>query len=147
MAAIGNLFAGLLGRIYSSLSRVFGWRPVGKYVRISVADSSDAAMVGQALIGVITEVAQVKASVDTNLRDECPVIKLNSIVSYSGRRLGTILAAPRYVGYGLYSLPFTGTAFYIVPIGDPGVPKIFRMQDVIAISWISLCRFRKREVP
>lgn len=146
MAAIGDLFAGLMGRVYSSLSRVFRWRPVGKYVRIRIGDSPDAAMVGQALIGMITEVAQVKASVDTNLTDECPVIKLDSIVSYSGRRLDAVLAAPRYVGYGLYSLPFTGTAFYIVPIGHSGVPTNFRMQDVIAISWISLCRFRKREV-
>lgn len=141
MAAIGDLFAGLMGRIYSRLSRVLGWRPVGKYVRISVGDSPDAAMVGQALLGVITEVAQVKASVGTNLTDECPVIKLESIVSYSGNRLDAVLAVPRYVGYGLYSLPFTGTAFYIVPIGRSGVPEIFRMQDVIAISWLSLRRF------
>lgn len=146
MAAIGDLFAGLMGRIYSRLSRVSGWRPVGKYVRISVGDSADAAMVGQALIGVITEVAHVRTSLDTNVTDECPVIQLDSIVSYSGHRLDAVLAAPRYIGYGLYSLPFTGTAFYIVPIDRSGVPEIFRMQDVIAISWISLCRFRKREV-
>lgn len=137
------LFAGLSGQIYSNLSRLFRWHPVGKPVRINIADAQDSTMAGKVLYGVITQVAQVKASVDTSLLDECPVIKLHSAANCNGHRLDAVLAVPRYVGYGLYSLPFTGTAFYLIKISHSDVPAIFRMQDVIAISWISLSRFKR----
>lgn len=137
------LFAGLSGRIYSNLSRLFRWHPVGKPVRINIADAQDSTMVGKVLYGVITQVAQVKASVDASLLDECPVIKLHSAANYNGHRLDAVLAVPRYVGYGLHSLPFTGTAFYLITISHSDVPAIFRMQDVIAISWVSISRFKR----
>jgi hypothetical protein len=136
------IFAGLMGKTFGRIARLFRWRPVGKQVRITVVESIDGSLLGQTLTGVITKVALIKELISS--MEECPVIQLDSPVHYMGHRLDTILAIPRHTGYGLYSLPFTGIAVYIISINDSEEPVVAKWEDIIAIWWLSLSRFNNK---
>lgn len=136
------LFPGLLGRLFGRLSGLFRWQPVGKYVRITVVESYDGSLLGQAIKGRITKIEEVKTSTDARQKKACPLIEFDFPVQYMGYRFNKIMAVPRHTGYDLYTLPFTGIAVYVVPILNVGELPAFNMEDVIAIWGLSLCRFR-----
>jgi hypothetical protein len=107
-----------------------------------VVESRDGSLLGQTIKGRITKIAEVKTSMDTHQKEECPFVQFDTPVHYMGYHFNKIMAVPRHTGYELYTLPFTGIAVYVVPILNAEEPRMFKMEDVIAIWWLSLCRFR-----
>ncbi|MGQ0594875.1 MAG: hypothetical protein ACT4QB_20230 [Gammaproteobacteria bacterium] len=107
-----------------------------------MVESYDGSLLGQAIRGRITKIAEVETSTNSHQRDECPLIEFDSPVQYMGYRFNKIMAVPRHTGYDLYTLPFTGIAVYVVPILDVEELPAFNLEDVIAIWWLSLRRFR-----
>jgi hypothetical protein len=132
------IFAGLIGRLYGHLSQLFGWSPVGKTISLTVLEGVDTSEIGNVFIGNIIDVVQLKRSSDADMTEACPLIQFDTTVTYFGHRLDSLIGVPRHTGYGLYSLPFVSIAVYIAPVHDSEQPKVFKIEDAVAICLLSL---------
>lgn len=131
-------FARLFGRLCRHISLLFGGSPVGKKIRITITEGFIASEMGKVLVGNIIDVVHLHRSSHSNSIEACPIIRLDTPGIYGGHRLESFVGVPRHVGYGLYSLPFTAIAVYIVPVHNSEKLEVFKLEDAVAIWLLSL---------
>jgi hypothetical protein len=112
------IFPGGLRKIYARFAKSLHWNPVGKRVRLTVAEALDRSMFGKSFAGTIIRTVLDDTGYHVITQEECPVIHLDHPLTIYNKHFDIVIAKPRHTGYDLYSLLFTSIGVYVNPIPD-----------------------------
>ena len=131
----------MLGRMLSALVRWAGWSPVGKRIRLALADGTIDPTASRICPGAIVSVVPGEHGEDGSESELCAVVRLDQALEHAGRRFEHVLLLPRHAGFGLYTLPVTGIGVHAVPLAGSTATDASTLADAIGIWWLTLARF------
>lgn len=132
-----------IGHAIEGVSKVVGWNPLGKRIRIVANEGIDKTLLGTSATGVIlTEPGNVITSGSSgSTLSECTVIQLDAPLHLMQRDIEMLAVVPRHAGFGFYRLPLTSSiAVSVIPVSEPAIPREVQYQEVIGVWEMSLLK-------
>ena len=133
----------MIGKLFSRLS---GWQPVGKRVRLAFTESGDAALTGTEATGriqrAIPEIVTAGPDGSTRLDEISLLISLDRPLVHASRSISQVVVVPRFAGHGPYRLPVTWSAVNVhaLSAAGPEPPTVVQYEDMIATCLMKLDR-------
>ncbi|MFO1418835.1 MAG: hypothetical protein U1E83_09210 [Methylotetracoccus sp.] len=124
--------------VSDGLTKMLGWSPTGRRVKITMSESLDGSLFGQVISGKITEIAHTNTPDSHDTIQEYAIVDLDFNVNYMNHHLTKIAVLPRHIDYGLSRLPFTGIGVYVIPADDLDETNEASVTNAVAIWWLSL---------
>ncbi len=135
-----DLLPSMIGKAFSRLT---GWQPVGKPVRLAFTEG---ALYEQEITGrveqALSEIVTAGPDGSTTLHEISLVISLDRPLMYASRSVSRVVAVPRFAGHGPYRLPVTWSAVNVHALNaaSPEPPTVVQYEDMIAICLLKLAR-------
>jgi len=138
---IKSSIVGGIGHAIEAVSKVVGWNPVGKRIRIVANEGTDKTLLGTSATGVVlTQPENVITSGSSgSTLSECAVIQLDEPLHLMQKDIEMLAVVPRHAGFGFYRLPLTSSiAVSVIPISEPAIPREVQDQEIIGVWEMSL---------
>jgi hypothetical protein len=136
-----DLLPSVIGR---GLSRLRGWHPVGKRVRLAITESANAELIGMEATGTIQSViaGMVTTGPDGTTRDGEPALLVNidPALMHASRAVSWIVVAARFPGHGPSRLLGTWSVVNVSRATGPEPPTVLHSEDMIAIALMKLAK-------